>query len=106
MLSAYVNYPNTHVTIHPNPTCSLIRMRQKEDQRRIRINTARISSELLRFESQEHCFGNPPETNDMWLEVDFGDSSFERAVVEHIIRLLARHYSPFRDVQPLTHDCG
>lgn len=35
----------------------------------------------------------------MWLEVDFGDMSFEEAVVYYIYRHLS-HYTPFRSATP------
>lgn len=39
----------------------------------------------------------------MWLQLDFGDSEFERALVEHIRKLLARRYTPLSRVKVSTH---
>lgn len=99
MLTAYINYPNPHVTIHAALNCGNIQQQHKQDQRVIRLNTATVSTALARFEAKEYRFGADKTTNDMWLYVDFADIEFERAVVEHIRRILTRHYSPFRRVQ-------
>ena len=39
----------------------------------------------------------------MWIEVDFGDESFERAVVGYVKTLLARHGRPFAGVRVTGH---
>jgi hypothetical protein len=57
------------------------------------------SLELQRFAAQEYRFEAQAETNDMWLELDFNDPVFERAVVEYVRNLLAVHYPPFARVR-------
>jgi hypothetical protein len=49
MLTAYINYPNPHFTLHSNPTCSEVRKMQKSGQRTVRIDRSTISIELSRF---------------------------------------------------------
>jgi hypothetical protein len=99
MLTAYINYPNAHVTIHAALDCANIQQQDKQDQRVIRLSTETLSPELARFEAKEYRFGSDQSTNDMWLYVDFSDAQFERAVVEHIRRILAQYYSPFARVR-------
>ncbi len=98
MIKAYINYPNTHISLHWDVTCSTIEQHQKEGQRTIPLDIDSLSQELKRFAEKYYRFGSDPRNNDMYLEVDFGDPSFERAVVEYIRKLLSKHYSPFSRV--------
>lgn len=95
MLTAYLNYPNQHVTIHADADCTTIQQQHKQNQRIIRLDKKTISAELERFENKYYRFGADQETNDMYLYVDFLDPAFERAVVEYIRALLGAHYTPF-----------
>lgn len=95
MVKAYINYPNPHITLHWDSMCSTIGQHRKEGQRNIYLDINTLSPELKRFADKYYRFGSEPLTNDMWLEVDFSDHSFECAVVEYIRKLLAGHYSPF-----------
>ena len=62
-----------------------------------------LSGELDRFASREHRFGSQTEINDMWLEVDLGNLTFEKALVEYVRVLLAGHYKPFRRIKVDEH---
>lgn len=95
MVKAYINYPNPHIMLHWDVTCSTIGQQHKEGQRTIYLDIDSLSPELKRFADKYYRFGAEPLTNDMWLEVGFDDPSFESAVVEYIRKLLAEHYSPF-----------
>ena len=103
MLKAYVNYPNPHVTIHRNSACSSIQQQRKTGQRLVRLDLSTLSSELKNFEQKQYTFGAEAATNDLWLDVDLGDTGFERAVVEYVKKLLAAHYTPFGRVTVDTH---
>ena len=103
MLNVYINYPNPHISIHGMEGCPSIRQQHKVDQRIVRIDLASLSSELRRFSSKDYAFGSQAKTNDMWLEVDFGDLAFERAAVEYIRGLLAARYMPFVGIKVETH---
>ena len=103
MLKAYINYPNPHVTIHANAECSRIQQQHKQEQRVVRLEVRSLSLELQRFSAQEYQFGAEAETNDMWLELDFSDPVFEKAVVEYVRSILALHYSPFARVSVDEH---
>ena len=102
MLSAYINYPNSHVSVHSANDCAHIQQRRKPDQRVVRLDPRTLSAELLKFES-EYRFASEQRLNDMWLQLDFSDAAFERAVVEHIRKLLARRYTPFSRVAVSSH---
>ena len=95
MLTVYINYPDPHLTIHTNPACATIQKHDKKKQRKVHLTLENLSRELARFKAKEHRFSATSETNDMWLQLDFADPHFERAVTEYVRKLLAEHYSPF-----------
>ncbi len=98
MLQAYLNYPNPKIRIHGQSGCGEIGKMKKAGQRNVVINDNSISSELQNFAGKMHRFGADASLNDMWLSVDFDDPSFEDAVVQHVQKLIGRHYTPFSAV--------
>lgn len=103
MLRIYVNYPNPRVTVHADPSCGYVRMMDKPQQRVVRIDPSTISVEIQRFIGKQYTFASQPDSNDMWLEIDFNDREFEEAVLWYVHRCLGRHYKPLRDSQIKTH---
>ena len=95
VIRTYLNYPNSKVRIHADPTCGHIQQAGKSGQRLVVINLGNLSTELTRFSQQQHAFGSTAAENDMWLEIDLGDDELERAVVSFIRRVLATRYQPF-----------
>lgn len=95
MLRAYINYPNPHVTIHENTHCASVQQQRKRGQRVVRLDIGSLSRELNHFVAKDYQFGAQSETNDMWLELNFGNNTFEKALVEYVRTLLAQHYKPF-----------
>jgi len=104
MLKAYLNYPNPKVSTHRDPTCGAIGKMQKGGQRRVRINPTTLSSEIQGFARKEYRFASDATANDMWIELDFGDAEFERAVLAYIHRLVSRHCTRFGEVS-IEHHC-
>jgi hypothetical protein len=96
MLWAYFNYPNSKIRIHGQKDCSEIGKMRKAGQRSVEVDDTSISSELRKFSTKTYRFAADPTSNDLWLQVNFGDSDFEEAVVAYIQRLVAADYSPFR----------
>ncbi len=103
MLTVYVNYPNSYITIHRDCHCSCIRSHQKASQRVVIIDKANLDSELDKFKTKEHRFASTSRDNDMWVHVDLGDEIHERSAVERIRDLLAQRYTPFADISVDTH---
>ena len=95
MLSAYINYPNAQVTVHRDSSCATVRQRNKQGQRTVRLNIRSLSSELGHFSDKTYRFASEADLNDMWLELDFRDAHFERALLDYVRLLLAQHYKPF-----------
>jgi hypothetical protein len=98
MLKAYNNYPNPKVRVHHNRSCAEIQKMGKVAQRVVHIGFRTISAELQRFSNKEHTFAANPAANDMWLEIEFGDTDFEAAVLAYVHRLIGKHYSPLSKV--------
>ncbi len=103
MIKAYFNYPNTHITVHGDLHCGEIQKMAKTGQRLVLIEPRSVSFELQRFLSKEYRFASVAGLNDIWLAVDFQDQDFELAVIEHVRRLIANHYSPFAGVRINPH---
>lgn len=95
MLRAYIAYPNPHLTVHRNPKCTEAEKMSKLGKRHVRLNLGSLSEELLRFARKEYPLSATPGQNDLWLTADFADAEFEGAVVKHMLRLIAKGYSPF-----------
>ncbi len=103
MIHTYINYPNTRMTKHRDSSCPDIQQSAKPDQRVSRINLESLSIELEKFTDKTYAFASIPEQNDIWLEIDLGDISFETAVADYVLKLIAQHYTPMRSVKPTTH---
>ncbi len=103
MLYTYINYPDTRMTKHRDSGCPDIRQSNKPDQRVSRIDLNSLSNELAKFANKTYAFASTPEQNDIWVEIELGDISFETAVADYVLKLVARHYSPMRSVKPTTH---
>jgi len=104
MLTAYINYPQIHINVYRNRTCSSLQIHDKPEQRVVTINKASLDSELARFKAKEYRFASTAEFNDMWVDVDLDDESTELGVVEKIRELLAQHYRPFAEIS-VNPDC-
>jgi hypothetical protein len=91
------------MTKHRDSGCSNIRQLNKADQRVSRIDLKSLSSELTKFANKTYAFASIPEQNDIWLEIDLDDISFETAVADYVLKLIAQHYAPMRSVKPTTH---
>lgn len=103
MLQVYLNYPNSRVSMHGDTSCGYVRRSRKCGQRCLKINLESFSGEVKALIQGEHRFASTPEFNDMWLEVDFGDEQFERAVVEYVCTELGKRYEPFCRAQIERH---
>lgn len=103
MITAYINYPNPHIRIHPE-TCSHIQQAKKPGQRFIRLELANLSDELAQFAGHRHAFSSTSDLNDMWLQVELNDLELEKAALGFVARRLGERYAPFRNVK--VDECG
>ena len=103
MLMVYMNYPAPRITVHHDLTCGAIQKMAKTGQRRVRIAPETITVEFARFSRKEYTFAANQDENDMWLEIDFDDAEFERAVLKYIHCLIGANYTPLARVEIATH---
>ena len=99
MLHAYINYPNSHITIHNSQECNEIMKQPKEGRRVIQVNPHSFSCEIEKFISGKHKFASDASCNDMWIEVDFDNIVFERNIIDYIHVQLQKKYTPFREIE-------
>jgi len=103
MTKVYVNYPNPKFSIHHDPLCTEVRKMGKTDQRHIRIDIDSVSTELGRFANKKYTFNSNARSNDMWLDIEFGDADFEKSVLKYVRRLIGKHYAPLGKAKLTTH---
>lgn len=104
MLYVNINYPNRYLTIHGDPQCHDIERAKEGGRRLCIINTATISQELQRLSEGYYRLGSQQGLNGLWIEVDFEDKDFERAVIDYARRLLGHRYIPLADA-PIRNHC-
>lgn len=104
MLNAYLNYPNSAITVHRDPACAQIRSHRKQNQRSLKINLESMGEVLRDFIGARYVFASTAENNDMWLEIECGDEQLSHEVLGFIRRTLAKKYSPFRGAS--IYQCG
>jgi hypothetical protein len=103
MIKAYIDYPNTNVTLHRNPNCPRAKVGPNQNIRHVIINADNLSKELKRFRSNAHKFAAAAGMNDLYLILDFIDPVFEEALLAHIKRLIGLTYEEIRNCELLVH---
>lgn len=99
MLYAYINYPNSRLTIHGCSDCNFIMKQEKVNRRKVLINPKTFSKEIDKFLLKEYRFSSFSSLNDMWLVLDFDDIKFENAILEYLLVILKKSYKPFNKVE-------
>ena len=99
MLQAYLNYPNSRVTVHGDSTCEEIEKLEKQGQRRVHIDKDSLEGAVARFRAA-HGFASKAPLNDMWVTVDLADLLEEQRVLDRIVAILAGRYAPFGRAVP------
>lgn len=103
MTTAYVNYPNSRISVHGNASCSRIRQARKAGQRVVHVTVETLTQELRTFHTNDYSFGSTQEVNDMWIELDLGDAEYEAATLRFIKKALSVCYKPFEDAEISVH---
>lgn len=102
MLKAYLNYPNSRVTVHGVSVCEEIQKARKQGQRRVYIDRNSRGEEIERFRAA-HRFASTSLLNDMWVTVNLEDLLDEQRVLDSIVAILAARYAPFRNAMRSRH---
>lgn len=95
MLSVYMNYPNSRISVHSDSSCSRIQVMHKLNQRIIKINKKNLSTELKNLKTKQLRFNSNANLNDVWIHIDLDDVSTEDSLVKTIQHILGGFYKPF-----------
>lgn len=87
MIHAYVKYPQPHLTIHHESSCSMIRMHNRSGKRYRRVDSDNLGQFLTELVRREIPFAAQPGLNDIWLEIALDTTEQELALV-HIFQPL------------------
>jgi hypothetical protein len=94
MIICYLNYPNPEVKIHLINGCHHIK-KHNPNSRELQISSANLSMVIQDFERRKIDFAAKAGSNDLYLEIDFDNYQFEKAVLHYLVHLLSKRYSPF-----------
>lgn len=103
MLHVYIDYPTSHMTIHGDSKCRFIRPFARPERRISKITLETLSQELERFADKTYKFAAGAKLDDIWLEVDLDDTTFEKAIAEYVLKLVGRRYRPLHGIKPSVH---
>jgi len=101
----YVNYPNPHFTVHRDPSCAMIQMQGKPNQRVHRVTMYTLGDFLAQVIDGKMRFAAQTEFNDLWLDVKLDTPKQEIGLVHMLQAILGRRYSPLAGARIETH-CG
>ncbi len=102
-MHVYLNYPNSHVTIHKDSTCGQIHMHHKQEQRRISINMVTLRFVLADFLNDKYKFKAEKYFNDLWLDINLDTLEQETGLVHVIQAIIGQRYSRLSDAQVKEH---
>jgi hypothetical protein len=104
MLRAHLHYSDSRVSLHGDADCARVRQARSGAQRCVFLEPETLGAELERFIHGEYGFRLREAADDMWLDVDFRDAEFERALVDYILRLIGARCAPLRN-PPIEQHC-
>lgn len=99
MIYASIDYPASQVTIHRDPGCRYIEKRPGARRRSVRLDVHTFSTEINRLAQGDYRMGKGPGVDALWLEIEFGDETFELATALFVKRLLGRRYRPIEEAR-------
>ena len=92
MIKVYINYPNSDFSIYEiDLNHSNIQKNKKQNQRKLIINSSNFTEELLEFKTK-YKFSSNSEENDLWLDIDTGDTVFDKNIAFEILQELFKQY--------------
>jgi len=102
-MKVYINYPDSHLTIHQNPNCPEIQKHQKTNQRLINVTSQNLISILMDFINKTHKFSSTASENDMWLELNLNSSQHNIGLVFTLQAILGQFYQPLSNAPVIFH---
>ena len=102
-MKVYLNYPNPHISIHRDPSCSEVQKNRKEGQRVLHVSRANWDQTVADFGRKKYRFASIREFNDMWLEVSMDSEGEVLRLVKEVHAALGGHYRPFARAEVIVH---
>ena len=103
-MQVYINYPNSHFTIHKDFSCQQIQMHRKLGQRIIKVSPVTLKNVLDQFINDAHDFKSQAQLNDMWFDVSLASPEQDIGFVHIIQAILGLRYTPLGSA-PITEHC-
>jgi uncharacterized protein (UPF0297 family) len=103
MINVYVNYPNSSICIHKDAGCNQIRKNDKDKARVSVITPDTYEKEKRKFQTKVYRLTSAPGYNGIWLEIDFGDLSKDKDILNQIQEVLRSLYTGFRNKEINEH---
>lgn len=100
----YINYPNPHFTVHRDPSCRMIQMHGKPNQRVRRVSMYALGDFLSEVIAGKMRFAAESGINDVWIEMRLDTPGQEMGLVHVLQAILGRRYSPLAGA-PIEEHC-
>ena len=103
-MHAYINYSKPHITIHNNASCRQIQMRQKDEQRHIKVSITNLDDVLTKFINEDYEFRSDKQFNELWLDISLDTYEQEIGFVHTLQAILGQRYKRLSNA-PITVHC-
>jgi hypothetical protein len=90
MTICYINYSSSKTVLH-SPGCN--QLNKNGGGRSIKINSETLLNSMAQFKNNKVQFNSKPELNQLYLNVHFNNSQYEKKVCEEVLQILNKHYS-------------
>lgn len=97
MTSVYIDYPEKKFHVQHGRTASSRFKHEKVNRRVMHLDLANLSDQLKVIVDNEMPFAANEQNNDLWLDIDLGDTEFELSVARFIHFHLGKRYRPIRE---------
>jgi len=97
MIKVYINYPNQGIfSIYEDIEHKNIQKNTKVNQRVLSINSSNFTEKMLSF-IDNYKFSATSAENDLWIDIDTGDTIFDKNIAFEILKKLSEKYVPFQN---------
>jgi hypothetical protein len=97
MTSVYIDYPTREFCVKEGVRSADRFKHDKPNRRVVHLTHQNFSSEIRKFTGRQVQFSSTAEYNDLYVDLDFNDTEFEKATCLYIKRLLGERYTPIAE---------